>query len=166
VKVQGRAREWALGHADNGTEQIGILFDYSDENGEPNKITYYGYFTESTADRTIESMRYCGWEGDDFGQLDGLDRNEVELVIEDETYQGKTRRKIQWVNRLASVALKRPMDAQQIAAFAAKMRGRAVASRQKMAGSSAGARTQRQPARAAGGPDMSAPPPGDDDIPF
>lgn len=162
MKVQGRAREWALGHADNGTEQIGILFDYIDENGEPSRITYYGYFTESTADRTIESMRFCGWEGDDFGQLEGLDRNEVELVIEDETYQGKTRRKVQWVNRLASVAIKKPMDSQQIAAFAAKMRGRAVASRQKM-----GSRqpVQRQPARhsSSSGPDMSSPPPDDDD---
>jgi hypothetical protein len=145
MKVQGRAREWALGLSSKNTEQIAVLFDYVDVHGEPQTITWFGYFSEAACDRTLEALRYCGWEGDDFGQLDGLDRNEVELELEHETYEGKERLKVRWVNRLSSLALKAPMDAGQIASFAARMRGKAIASKQKMA--AATPRTQ-QPARA------------------
>lgn len=168
MKVQGRAREWALGHSSNGTEQIAVLFDYVDSEG-PQTITWFGYFTEAACDRTIEALRYCGWEGDDFGRLEGLDKNEVELVLENDTYEGKTRLKVQWVNRLAALALKAPMDSNQIAAFAARMRGKAVASRQKMAAP----RTQQQPGRTPANNSRSAPgydhgpeAPFDDDIPY
>jgi hypothetical protein len=168
VKVQGRAREWALGHSSNGTEQIAVLFEYVDKNGEPDTITWFGFFTDAAADRTIEALRYCGWEGDDFGRLEGLDKNEVELVLENETYQGKERVKVQWVNRLSGLALKAPMNAAQIAAFSARMRGKAVASKQKMATPSTQQRgaSRVSDARNGGGPDMSAPPPTDDDIHF
>ena len=172
MKVQGRAREWALGHSKNGTEQIAVLFDYIDSNGEASTITWFGYFSEAACDRTIEALRYCGWEGDDFGRLDGLDKNEVELVIENETYEGKSHLKVQWVNRLAALALKAPMDQNQVAAFAARMRGKAVASRQKMAAAPRAQQPARAPAHRSpagdygdyDGPD--APPPTDDEIPY
>lgn len=168
MKVQGRAREWALGHSGNGSEQIAVLFDYVNQSGEPDRITWFGYFSDAACDRTIEALRYCGWEGDDFGRLEGLDKNEVELVLETETYEGKARLKVQWVNRLSGLALKAPMDASQVASFAARMRGKAVASKQKMAAP----RTQTQARPATGqrssnfDPGPEAPPPDDDDLRF
>src|SRR5262249_16771388 len=56
------------------------------------KARYTGYFGPNSAERTIESIQLCGWEGDDVGEfadgeLHGLDTNEVEFVIELEEYE-------------------------------------------------------------------------------
>ena len=37
-----------------------------------NSITYFGFFTDKTMKRTIESLRYIGWEGDDLAELPTL----------------------------------------------------------------------------------------------
>lgn len=129
VKARARTNEWDLGkstarNGEDAKEQIAVLFDYVDANGETGSITWYGYFTEKTWERTLDSLRYMGWKGDDLGNLDGLDSNEVELVLDVEEYQGKRRTKVQWVNRLQALALQNPMDQKERQSFASKMRGR------------------------------------------
>lgn len=174
-KVQARARKdaWDLGKPENqdGKEHVAVLFDYVDSNGEAGAITWYGYFSDKTWERTLDSLRYMGWTGDDLGNLDGLDTHEVELVLEEETYQGKTRTKVQWVNRPQALALKNPMDAGARASFAARMRGRVAQHNQANGAQRRAAPTRapqpaphRSPAGNYEGPD--APMPSDDDIPF
>lgn len=170
---RAKAVEWDL-DVQNGKECVVVRFEFADGPHTGRSIQWWGYFTEAAVDRTMESLRYCGWDSDSIAELDNLGANEVELVVKDEEYQGKWRSKVQWVNRLSRLFTSSPMDAQQRAAFAARMRGKAVASRQKLgtrpSAAPAHATQQRQPARAAygggGGWDSSAPSPDDDDIPF
>lgn len=136
--VKARAKEWALGLSSTGKEQIAVMFELTSGEHAGQSITWFGYFTENTVDRTLDSLRHCGWQGDNLAELDSLDANEVELVLGEEEYDGKVRTKVQWVNRPARLALKEQMSAAQAAAFAQKMRGRAVAHRQKHAGNSNG----------------------------
>lgn len=174
VKARARTGEWDLGTSEKGTEQIAVLFDYLDGNGEAGSITWFGYFTDGTWQRTLDSLRYMGWQGDDLGVLDGLDTNEVELVLDEETYQGKTRVKVQWVNRLQALALKAPMDPAQRQSFAQRMRGRVAehnqSNGQRRAAPAAQPRTSRAPRSPAGDGEPPSgyvgPHPGDDDIPF
>lgn len=166
--VKARAREWALGLSSTNKEQIAIMFDYTDPAGEAGSITWFGYFTEDSADRTLDSMRHCGWAGDNLGELDGLSANEVELVLDEEEYNGKVRTKVKWVNRPARLALKTQLNTNQAAAFAARMRGKVVANKQKY-----GAQPAAQPRTASNGAarggdaapwDDAAPPPSDGDF--
>lgn len=128
---KARAREWALGKSQNGKEQIAVLFELVGGPHDGQSITWFGYFTDATLDRTLDSLRHCGWSSDSLAELDGLDQNEVEIVVDQEEYQGKTRTKVQWVNRPSKLALKEQLSAQEAQAFAARLRGRTVAHKQK-----------------------------------
>jgi hypothetical protein len=130
-KYLGTPVSAALGFTSSGSEQIAVLFEFLEPAGE--RLTWYGYFTEKTFDRTIESLRACGWMGsslDEFGSehLPGGFNRQVELVVTHEEYNGKTSARIAFVNNVGGgMALKSAMDANQARAFAAKMKGRIAA---------------------------------------
>jgi hypothetical protein len=130
---KARAKEWGLGHSANGKEQVAVMFELAGGEHDGQSITWFGYFTEQTVDRTLDALRYCGWEGDNLAELDSLDANEVELVLDEEEYDGKVRTKVKWVNRPARLALKEQMTPAAAAAFAQRMRGKTTAHKQKMA---------------------------------
>lgn len=165
-----RARNWDLGESSTGKEQIAIQFEVLTPDAGMRHITWYGYFTDTTMERTIQSMRYCGWQGSDLTDLSGMDANEVEIVVDDEVYEGKTRTKVKWINRGGGLALKAPMDANKRKAFAASMRAniRAIDAGATPNGKPA----PRQSPRASSTPPdpmglLNNPPPmSDDDIPF
>lgn len=164
---KGRAKEWALGHSSTGKEQVAVLFEITAGEHQGKHITWYGYFTDNTVDRTLDSLRHCGWDGDNFVALEGLNRNEVELVIEPEEYQGKWHDRVKWVNRPSTIALKDPMSGEALSAFAARMRGKAVAHKQKYGAPTAPrTSTNGQRGPAAGPRDDEWRPPTDDDIPY
>ncbi len=62
-KYRARPIAAALGLTSKGTDQIAVTFELLDPAGE--RITWYGFFTEKTTDRTLESLRHCGWKGND-----------------------------------------------------------------------------------------------------
>jgi hypothetical protein len=132
-KYRARAVEWSqvTENERTGNEEIRTLFQITEEGPDSgSNITWRGYFTEGTAERTIESLRYMGWTGNDITDIQGLDANEVQLVIKHEEYEGKPQAKVAWVNRLAQVYMGQPMSADKKKAFAARMKGLVVASAQ------------------------------------
>ena len=129
--VKARAVEAALGTTSKGGEQVAILFTLLEGPNEGERITYYGYFTEKTQERTLETLEYCGWEGDDLSDLRGVDRNDVYLVIEHEPDQnGETRARVRWVNAAGGIAMQNRMAPADAASFAQRMRGTVLARRQ------------------------------------
>ncbi len=121
-KARARKEPWALSESSKGTPQVTANFEITTEGYQGESMPWYGYLSEGAADRTIESLRYMGWKGDNLTQLDNLDANEVELVIANEEYEGKTSLRIQWVNRLGVTAA--PMAADKAKVFAAAMQAR------------------------------------------
>lgn len=146
---RGRAVNASLGKSDNGNMQIAVLCDFTEV---PNtQYTWYGFFTEKTYARTLEALEYFGWTGDDLAVFDpayveqhglsGLDTNEVALVVEQEEYDGKTRAKIQWVNRLGgTLTVKNVVTGTEARSFADTMRGE-ILKRRQAAGAAAPADT-------------------------
>jgi hypothetical protein len=163
-RYAAKARTWGLGETDTGKEQVAIEFEILTAEAEFNHITWFGYFTEKTFDRTIESLRICGWEGNDLSDLQGLDKNEVELVIEDEEYKGNLIAKVKWVNRPGGLALKAPLTGDKAKSFAAAMRDRIKAL------DAAGGFKAKAPRPSGPPPPVGSnggpPPLTDDDIPF
>ena len=121
----------ALGTTSTGKEQIAVQFEFLDPAGE--RLTWYGYFTDAAFERTIESLRTCGWTGSSLDEFAGEKlpagvNHQVELVVQHEEYEGKTQVRIAFVNSIGGgLALKSAMDANQARAFAAKMKGRIAA---------------------------------------
>ena len=131
---KARAVEYQFGLAETGTEQVAVTFEITEE-GEfhGHTIVWFGFFTEATAERTVQALRTCGWDGDDLSDLRGLDRNEVVLVIEHDEYNGKVQVRVKWVNRSGAgrIELKRKMtDAQRIA-LGRRLKGLVLATKPK-----------------------------------
>lgn len=130
-KVKARAKEWQL-NAKDGKESIAITFTFSPGHAEKyDSITAFLYFTEKTLNRTLDSLRHCGWQTDSLADLDTLNLNEVELVIDDEEFQGKWRTRVKWVNRIGGLDSKNAMDKNQQTAFAMRLQAAAKANKVK-----------------------------------
>jgi hypothetical protein len=132
-RYKARAIEATLGLTNGNKEQVGVLFEILEGDQAGARITWYGYFHGTTpekgaknAKRTLESLRACGWKGDDLTNLDGVTECEVELQVERDTYEGKERAKVAWVNKIGGIAMKSPLTGGAAQAFAAKMRGLAM----------------------------------------
>jgi hypothetical protein len=163
---RARAVEGALGRTSKGTEQVALQFTVVDGEQKGHSITWYGYFSEKTLERTLESLEYCGWEGDDLSDLTGIDRNEVSIVVEHEQdEQGQVRARIRWINSGGGIAMKERMDEGDAKAFAQRMRGAVLGRRAGKPTHAAGGAQQRQTRQSQQRP-QQAPPPTDDDIPF
>lgn len=135
--VPGQCRAFAVGAEMGLTSkklpQVAITFEISDDG--PNacqKAVWYGYFTPKTAKRTIQTLRWCGWQGNDLSDLSSViwgsspTAQEVQLTLEEDTYNDKTRVRVSWVNRIGEgggAALANPMTENEKKAFAAKLLG-------------------------------------------
>lgn len=130
-KHEALAIQWSqvTEHEKTGNEEIRVMFEVcgGESNGE--RATWRGYFTEKTAERTLESLRYMGWDGDDVTNIQGLDNNKVQIVVEHELWDGKVQVKIQWVNRLFAVHQGTPMGQSKKAEFSKRMKELVLASK-------------------------------------
>lgn len=122
-KYRAKATAWTLAESGQGTPEVAVAFQFSDPDLGNKSITWHGYLSDKTYQRTVESLRICGWTGDDLSDLAGLDANEVELVVENEEYEGEVNPKVRWVNRIGGgLAVKAPMTPEKAKTFAASMR--------------------------------------------
>lgn len=164
---QARAVQGQLGETAGGKPEVAVSFDILTEGATHAQLTWHGYFTEATEERTIESLRIAGWKGDDLSVFsEGFafpdDAPEVSLVVEDETYEGKLYTKVQWVNRAGGAAVKTPLVGDKAKAFAAAMKEKFRAF-----DAANGKRTARPaPSKPAADKRPEPPPLTDADIPF
>lgn len=123
---RARAVKAQLGETSNGNERVSVEFELVDEAYRGKRISWYGYFTEKTFDVTMKALRTCGWQGDDLSNMEGIDANEVMLVIENEAFEGKVRSRVRWVNPVQAPA-QPAFGADRAKSFASRMRARIAA---------------------------------------
>lgn len=126
---KARAISAELGYTSTGKEQVAVAFEV--DGGQ--RITWFGYFTDKTADKTLDGLMAAGWQGDDLRDLSTVGSQDCEIVVEHENdNDGQPRARVRWVNRLGNgvVTLKQPMSDAQRASFAERMRGKVIAKRQ------------------------------------
>lgn len=117
-------------HEKTGNEEIRVLCEIVDEGDAKGALrTWRGYFTEGTAERTVESLRYMGWKGDDITNIVLEKGVKFQIVIKHEEYEGKIQEKVAWINRLQSVYVGQPMDDARKRSFAQRMKGLVLATR-------------------------------------
>lgn len=165
----------------NGNRQIAVPFTISQGDYAGETITWIAAFHGTAdkkgrtgVDRIIESLKYMGWEGDDLSELAEADDirakelmpSEVELVCSVEKYEGDTRLRVNWVNRLGGgrFTFKEPLAGSDLKSFAAQMRGQirnAQGGLRKPAGNGATKKQESHPNAPGDGSGF-----GDGDIPF
>ena len=136
--------ESLIGTAKTGSNFIQFYLVVTDGEFKGERVRWTGYFTENTNVRTLQSLRTCGWRGDDLGEfgdvgLHGLDANEVEIVVEmeeykgdNEKYKGKFFPRVAWINGLSGFLNKKAaMNPAAAAAFGERMRGLVLKTKEK-----------------------------------
>jgi len=139
--------EVVLGESkDKGTPFVEFYLEIVDGEHKGGRARFTGYFGPNSAERTVESLQFCGWQGDELSEfadhgLHGLDANEVEGVIELEewtdkqTEEKRTAPRVKWINKLGGrVNVDNAMDPAKATAFSAKMKGLVQATRQRKGG--------------------------------
>lgn len=122
---QAVAKEFVFGRANTGAEQVVVAFEIANGDAVGQRISWRGYFTEKTHERTLESLEHAGWDGVSLSKLGGLGSKPCVIVIEHEEGQdGKTYPKVQWVNSLGGgLSVKEKMQTSEIADLEERMRG-------------------------------------------
>jgi hypothetical protein len=128
--VNAKAVEAKIGSSSTGKPEICIIFQNVDG---AKKHRYDGYLTEDAAEFTMQNLRTCGWQGDNLIELDGCNCNEmlpaeVELVLQEEEYEGNSRWKIRFINDpgFMRASVKNEMDRKAKLALSAKLKGLAA----------------------------------------
>lgn len=89
---------------------------------------WIGYVTPDTVDRTLDALRTFGFKGDDLSVDEPL-TNPVNIVIKHETYEGKTRERVAWINKPGGSGMKmeRVLSGDDRRLFAAGLKARLAA---------------------------------------
>lgn len=121
----------ALGRTSKGKEQIAVTF--ADDSGD--RIVWYGFFSEKAIETTEKALTAIGWNPTENGwrieELNGTNRlvgNPASIVCEEDTYEGKTRLKVRWVNTPGGGALREVMTDDEAKAFGESLRKQNVSS--------------------------------------
>lgn len=120
-KYVAKLLEWKLGTSSKGGEQIGLLFEITAGEFAGEKITAYKSFSESAFPWTEKALKALGWDGKDFEDFTGLGEKTAQIEVEKDTYEGKTKLKVSWINPIG-VAMKNEMTSGQKRSFAERMR--------------------------------------------
>ncbi len=126
---RAKAVSGALGFDGKNNAQVVVSFRFLEGPNLGVVGTWYGSFSGKAEARTLESLRFCGWAGDDLSNLVGIDANEVLLVVGEDTFNGKTSTRIEWVNEVGAVRMKAAMTPEQAKEFAKRMMGQVLASK-------------------------------------
>lgn len=148
-----RAIRW--GRAKSGSEQIALTFATTGDDPavpEGSTIEWVGGFgSDEAAKITLKALRACGWSGEDLLDLSGINREQVEIDVQVDEYQGEKRLRVRWVNRPGAgrLTFRETLDDRSKKALAARMRA--------LAGKLGGAPQSGTQVKPRGG---------DDDLPF
>lgn len=112
---RAQALDGHLGHTSKGNEQIVIRFEIIEGPHKDQSILWFGFFSDACFDRTIQSLRHCGWKGDDISELTGIDTREVDVVVEHKEYNGKVTPSVRWINQVGGGQVMNPAQAKDFA---------------------------------------------------
>ncbi len=114
-----------------GTPCVAVTFE--DDVGQ--RITWFGYLTDAALEWTLKALAAMGWDSNaSDGRIDSLNGtdllagNRVEIVVEEEEYEGKLRPKVRWVNEIGGGVGDR-MAPDEATAFATDLRKRILSMR-------------------------------------
>lgn len=128
-EYRARAVDAKLGRAGSGTPQIGVRFQLLDPPG--GFLTWYGFLSPRAQEITFRGLEAAGFVGDNLADCTWItNAPECSIVVEHETYEEKTRPRIQFINASGGIAMKGALDEGESLAFAEDMRGALLAFRQ------------------------------------
>ena len=116
-----RCVDFGLCWTENNTEQLALALEIVEGEHKGFITQLYLSFSAAAREYSIDKMRALGWTGDDFAKLDSIKSKIAIASFQHEEYEDKIYARVGWVNPLG-VQMKKPMTANEIAAFATGMK--------------------------------------------
>lgn len=118
---------WAqYGESANGNPEMLLDLELNlDDKGNKQRVTTPMYFSAAAAEYSFSRLRACGWEGSDLSDLTGVDKNEIDIEVRHEVYDGdgEMKTKIQIMSGGGRFNTAKPVDAKSFAAKVAALTG-------------------------------------------
>lgn len=183
-KYKAAPTSWMMTATKDGSPQVAVEFEIVEGENSGETIVWSGGFsTDGAQEYTVKALLVMGWNSRFKDML--LEHQPVQIVVENDTYEGKKRARVKYVNASGGLAGWREFDASRLASFEDQMRSKVAAIKAKDSSlapatttrpvgnvaspPSAGAAKQ-PPARHNDAPPedeaVASPPAFDDDIPF
>jgi hypothetical protein len=124
-KYKALVTSFEFGESETGKSFIMLTFEVQEGTYAGEVINCWKYLTENTATYTIQSLRVCGWKGSELNEeMEGLGELPVEIVVESETYNGKDRLKVKYINQIGgkNSLNKKPIKSEQLALLSALLK--------------------------------------------
>lgn len=93
------------------------------------RITYFGYLSDAALEYTLKSLETMGWNPHEHdGRITSLNGTEllvgnvVQIVVEEEEFEGKLRPKVKWINPSGGGIVGDPMEEKEAEAFSVDLR--------------------------------------------
>jgi hypothetical protein len=121
-KWPGRAVSAYLTETKAGDVQAGIQIAFDDARaaGVPTATWFGGFKSDKAEAKTLETLRLCGWKGDNLEDLSSIDGSvSVNTSCEEDSYNGTTTVKLKWINPAA-----RKLEGFKAREFAERMKTR------------------------------------------
>jgi hypothetical protein len=137
---RARATSLTFGKSpEKGTPCAIVMFLLQEGPEAGHSIEWIGYLTEKTEQQTAESMSRCGYDG---GKDETICRNEVQLVIENESYTNKAgetkeRPRVRWINDLSGAGRFESMTGAEVAGVKDRLKAAMLAAKAKAAAAKA-----------------------------
>lgn len=112
------------GESQGGHPQIAVVMRMRVDDSAQ-ELTTFLIFSPESAPYSFDRLRAMGWEGNDLSNLAGIDKNEVDVRVFAEEYQGKAQVKCKIMGG-GRVTLAKPMDPKTFAARVAAITGAPV----------------------------------------
>lgn len=146
-----------------------IVLDEGDQEGK--EIVWFGWLTDAAFDRTIQTLvkAFPDWDGDMLALRDGtftFADLECEIVTESETYKGKPRIKVVWLNPLGGGGGDKAMESSKLDSLLGKLGRKAKAIAKEAKGGAAGSSRPAATTARTSGKTSLPPPPDDDNLPY
>lgn len=128
-----RAVESGLGKTQGGKPQVAVRFQITqDGEWKGQHLTWYGYFSDKTKERTFESLEAAGWSGESLRDMSGIGSCECAIVVEHEPdQQGMVRARIRWVNRIGALSIKEQLSSDEVDGLDRQLKGDLLAWKQQ-----------------------------------
>ena len=116
-KGRGVTGSEQYGTTSKGNDQIVLDIDLVELG---TRVSTFLVFSDNSAAFSIDRLRALGWEGNDLLNLVGIDRNEVDVLVKYELYQGEQKMKVEIMTGGGRVTLQDQMNDTGKRAFAAR----------------------------------------------
>lgn len=117
-KARGIEGSVQKGTSTNGTEQLAIDLNVPSLG---RSVTTFLYFSDAALPYALDRLRALGWEGGEDPKFPGISKNEVDVQIRYETFEGKEQMKVEIWTGGGRPVLKAPMSAQEERGFMSRV---------------------------------------------